>query len=231
MDPGDALATIAEGQIGTRSDAWSDRGNLYGYLMATGSRLADFGTPRQGRSPGLHWVRPGFATPAALHVPFRATLRSGLAPDPSTPDMLRLQNWCAAFVDWCVLQLLLRFGHTTSLSLAHRPRTASAFGLLDWGRRHWRDGCAVLEDRDLAPRRGDVAVFKFSHVGIVSSSEASPTQFTSVEGNTTQFGHGNQGYVVARRVRSTSELRGLIRLPERGQQVLDPVVGGRRSLG
>ena len=227
MDPGDALATIAESQLGTRSDLWSDQGSLFGYLLATNAHLAAFGSAgKKKKRRDLHWVREGFGERAALHVPHSLTLLPELHQEHS-PYLLRIHNWCAAFVDWCVLQLLLRHGHTTFLSLAARPRTAAAFGLLAWGR---RQHCLVFEGHHLSPQRGDIAVFRFSHVGIVSSPLTKSREFMSVEGNTTRFGHGNQGYVVERRSRSASQLRGLVRIPEYRQRVLDPAVRGKTEI-
>ena len=216
MGPGDALATIAESQLGVRSDAWSDRGRLFGYLMASDSSLADFGTRKNGVTE-LRWTRPGFGTPSALHATHRYSLMPELHAAASPPAMLRIHNWCAAFVDWCVLELLMKQGNLTTLSLAHRPGTASATGLLDWGRRR---GCNVFEGGKLAPQRGDIAVYTFHtrhgdqhHVGIVSECEANSSRLSTVEGNTSQSGHGNQGYAVAKRPRDKSLLKGLVRLP------------------
>lgn len=226
MDPGDRLATIAESQIGVRSDNWESRGNMYGYLMATHASLVDFGTRKRRGPAELHWAHTGFGTSGWLEPRRRFTLLSDLSADRSPSALLRFHNWCAAFVDWCVLQLLLQYPGSANLSLGHRPRTAVAFELLRWGR---RAQCTVIEAPYLvlaenvvqpqqaafnaSPRRGDIAVFKFSHVGIVSSSETKSTQFLTVEGNTTLLGRGNQGYTVAKRSRNKTLLMGLVRLP------------------
>jgi hypothetical protein len=209
MDPGDALATIAESQIGIRSDSWSNQGSMFGYLMATDSSLTAFGTQnRKGAGPALQWDRVGFGSRGLPRAHHFSLLDPPQEPDPQF--VLHFHNWCAAFVDWCVMQLLLRRGQTTALSLGKRPKTALAFGLLDWGR---NNGCTVFADEPFTPSRGDIAVYKFSHVGIVASSDAKSTQLMSIEGNTTQLGHGNQGYVVAKRARNKTLLKGLVRLP------------------
>jgi hypothetical protein len=127
---------------------------------------------------------------------------------PESPVILRLYNWCAAFVDWCVLQLLLSSPNATSLSLVQRPTTASAYGLLPWGK---KSGCTVFNGNQTAPLRGDIAIFNFSHTGIVVQSGSA--HFHSMEGNTTPGDGGNQGYLVARRLRSQRGLKGVIRLP------------------
>jgi len=106
------------------------------------------------------------------------------------------------------MQLLMRSPHATSLALAQRPRTASAFGLLEWGK---KSKCTVVNGNQSTPVRGDIAVFHFSHTGIVVQSGSG--HFYSVEGNTTPVTGGNQGYLVERRLRSDGLLRGFIRLP------------------
>jgi hypothetical protein len=220
VDPGDALATIAESQIGTRSDIWLDRARLYGYLMATDASLVDFGTREAGGLTELLWVQPGFGASTVKHVPAHVTLQPGLLPESGPPGMLRIHNWCAAFVDWCVGELLMRHANLTTIPFAQRPRTAAAVGLLDWGRMR---GCAVLGRDSLSPRRGDIAVYTFhtprgdqNHVGIVSLFETTAGQLHSIEGNTSWSAHGNQGYTVAKRLREKSQLKGLVRLPASG---------------
>ena len=220
MDPGDALATIAESQIGTRSDVWLDRARLYGYLMATDARLVDFGTREADRPPELHWTNPGFGAPLIKRAPAPATLQPGPLQESSPSGMLRYYNWCAAFVDWCVGELLLRHANLTTIPYARRPRTAAAVGLLDWGRTR---GCTVLGGDSPSPRRGDIAVYTFhtppgdqNHVGIVSLFETTASRLHSIEGNTSWSGHGNPGYTVAMRLREKSQLKGLVRLPASG---------------
>lgn len=209
MDVGDCLARIAESQIGTRGDDYSGRAALYGYLLATDAKLGAF-DPK--------WTNTGFGSDRASHY---SLLNPGGRDSsshfrlldtqnaPELPVILRIHNWCAAFVDWCVMELLTKSPNATSLPLVSRPKTASAFGLLDWGT-HSRC-CTVVHGHDVAPVRGDIVVFNFSHTGIVV--ESGKGHFHSVEGNTTPLAGGNQGYVVARRSRNQHLLRGFIRLP------------------
>lgn len=211
VDAGDALALIAEGQRDKRADLSSDRAAVFGYLMATD---ADFGAFQPT------WSRSRYGEPSASRLGLlgRAPEQSWLAPTMrlpglsgdgvESPYLLRIHSWCAAFVDWCVLQLLLQHATSTSLTLAQRPRTAKAFDLLAWGE---ASGCTVFQGADNAPVRGDIVVFTFSHTGIVS--EVGTGHFDSVEGNTTSIGGGNQGYVVTRRRRSQHLLKGFVRLP------------------
>lgn len=223
-DPGDALALIAEGQIGTRADLPSEQAAVFGYLMATGAPLAAF-APVWSRS------RYGEASASRSGLLGRAAGESGPASRYRLPGltgsvaesayMLRIHSWCAAFVDWCVLQLLLSYSSSTALTLAKLPKTAAAVGLLDWGS---RSGCTVFNGNKTAPARGDIVVLTFHekhgvshHTGIVSRTGSG--YFDSVEGNTTLGSGGNQGYVVMRRRRSQHLLQGLVRLPSRDDGV------------
>jgi len=210
MDVGDCLAQIAEGQVGVRGDLQSGRAALYGYLLATDAKLSAFGP---------EWARAGFGSDAAPRyhllnagganeLPSRYSLLNTRSNDPELPVILRIHSWCAAFVDWCVMQCLMKSPHLTSLTLSSRPRTASAFGLLQWGD---RSDCTVFNGNRSAPARGDIVVFNFSHTGIVVQSGSG--HFHSVEGNTTPNAGGNQGYVVERRLRSQHALKGFVRLP------------------
>jgi hypothetical protein len=88
--------------------------------------------------------------------------------------------------------------------------TALAFGLLPWGK---TSKCTVFNGNKTAPDRSDIAVFNFSHTGIVVQSGSK--RFYSVESNTTPGSGGNQGYIVERRLRAQSLLKGFVRLPPR----------------
>lgn len=119
--------------------------------------------------------------------------------------------WCAAFVDWCVEQL---YGKHPEFSRRFpRPQTASAFGLLDWGR---KVGCLISMGgvpNNLFPKRGDLVVYNFSHCGIVADTGTGAGTFHAIEGNTNDAG-GRDGYTVARKSRNLSAVKGFIRIPE-----------------
>jgi hypothetical protein len=122
--------------------------------------------------------------------------------------------WCAAFVDWCVEQFLIKFPHTTKVVLANRPRTAAAFGLRTWG---IDNGCKIFHPLNnstgnIAPSRSDLVVYSFSHCGIVSGPGSQPGQFQAIEGNTNNDG-SRDGYEVCRRTRDFSRVLCFIRLP------------------
>jgi hypothetical protein len=94
--------------------------------------------------------------------------------------------WCAAFVDWCVAEWIKDKENTKWLDLKvstpsqWRPRTASAFGLMGWARKH-PNTTSILPDTSL-PQKGDIVVFDFSHTGIVVAGNKQSIQ--CVEGNT-----------------------------------------------
>jgi hypothetical protein len=221
VEPGDALALIAEGQLGTRADLPSAQAAVFGYLMATDAPLSAF-DPAWSRS------RYGEASAPRLGLLGHASGGSGLASrfrlpaltgsGSESPYMLRIHSWCAAFVDWCVLQLLLSYSSSTALTLAKAPRTGAAIGLLDWGS---KNGCTVFQGGEEVPARGDIFVLTFRekhgishHTGIVA--QGGTGHFESIEGNTTLGDGGNQGYLVARRRRAQHLLKGFVRLPSTG---------------
>jgi hypothetical protein len=98
--------------------------------------------------------------------------------------------WCAAFVDWCVAQWLNDkevvswLGLKTMTPSKWRPRTAAAFGLIEWAKKRPNTTQVIYNTK--APKVGDIAVFDFSHTGIVVAT--SKTMFDCVEGNTNQRG-------------------------------------------
>ena len=215
MDVGDCLARIAESQVGTRGDLQSGRAALYGYLLATDVKLGAFDPEIEKTGFGEKTTRISLLNPGANALSSRLHLITQ-QPPPELPVIFRIHNWCAAFVDWCVMQLLINSPHATSLSLAHRPKTALAWGLLEWGK-HKHSNCEVSYDTHQMPDRGDIVVFNFHHTGICvePGSKLHPRDFHSVEGNTTSGGSGNQGYKVEKRIRHLHQLKGFVRLPPR----------------
>jgi len=114
--------------------------------------------------------------------------------------------WCAAFVDWCV-QVWATAG---DFEVEKVPRTAAAFGLIDWAEaNHYQVFGANEGDPD--PQPGDIVVYEFSHCGIVSKGEDGEFDFYAIEGNTNRSG-GRDGYEVAERGRSYAAVKKFIRL-------------------
>jgi hypothetical protein len=211
MGVGDCLARIAESQIGTRGDLESGRSALYGYLLATDAKLGAFEPELERTGFGEPSTRLSLLNPGGSGVVSRLQLFDSAAL-PELPVIFRIHNWCAAFVDWCVMQLLMNSPQTTSLTFAHRPKTALAWGLLEWGK-YKHNHCEVFQGTHHMPDRGDIVVFNFHHTGICVEPGCGKHAFHSVEGNTTSLGGGNQGYKVAKRLRYLHQLRGFVRLP------------------
>lgn len=111
--------------------------------------------------------------------------------------------WCAAFVDWVVLQAMKGGTYTFS-----RPTTAGAWDLERW---------SLAQDNSTQTRRspdddiraGDIVIFKFSHVGIAIASAHGATVET-VEGNTDSSG-SREGGGVFHKVRKLSQIKTRIR--------------------
>ncbi len=125
----------------------------------------------------------------------------------SYPDgMENREPWCAAFVAWCVMRArrddpLLRVGK--------RPDFASVAAWRAWASQAssgvdlWTPG-ARLE------QRGDIALFTFSHIGIVL--ENAGNYVLTVEGNTNLAGE-REGGSVMRKVRQIHTVEWFLRLP------------------
>lgn len=126
--------------------------------------------------------------------------------------------WCAAFVDWCIMEWLKIDGVMSALSLSNhklaeawRPKTAGAFDLANWAK---QKGLKVLDETAHA-RSGDIVIFDFSHVGFVAE-DAPPifSNISTIEGNTNASGNrdSNSGDGVWRKIRARSLARYFIRL-------------------
>jgi len=115
--------------------------------------------------------------------------------------------WCAAFVSMCVQKLIQReplLAHVTP------PRTA---GVRKFYRR-WAPSqrCLIFapDDTSRRPHKGDVVVYTFSHIGIVTGTM--PGGVTTIEGNTNAAG-SREGTSVLRKTRTKDKIRCFIRLP------------------
>lgn len=116
--------------------------------------------------------------------------------------------WCAAFVDWCVLQAMGHCGITETKTFK-RPRTAGAWDLENW---------SLAQDnttKTSKPHRGniqlgDIVIFTFSHVGIAVDFPDSEGYVSTIEGNTDSSG-SREGGGVFRKRRKLSSIRSSIR--------------------
>lgn len=122
--------------------------------------------------------------------------------------------WCAAAVSYWVQTWLAKcpaaaacFGHIAP------PRTARAFGLLEWAEASqgcvWLIPGAALASGAQRALPGDIAVLHISHCGIVLA--ATGTVITCIEGNTDRHG-SREGWECARRARTPSQLRAVLRM-------------------
>lgn len=110
--------------------------------------------------------------------------------------------WCASFVCWCVKEA----GERVDLPF-NRPRTPGAWDFENWAR---REEVELIKPAMREVRRGDIVVFKFSHVGIATGDEANG-RVETVEGNTNKAG-SREGDGVYRKIRRKSQIRSIIRL-------------------
>ncbi len=121
--------------------------------------------------------------------------------------------WCAAFVCWCIREwgkdpeVLALLKKTPAQFEKWRPKTASAFGLIDWAR---KQGLEILSDSQKNQlRSGDIMIFDMSHAAIVVTDEK--TKVLTIEGNTGPSG-GRDGDGVWEKSRERSMARCFIRL-------------------
>lgn len=131
--------------------------------------------------------------------------------------------WCAAFVSWCV-QEMVRSLETEGRRIPgfKPPRLARAYAFENWGvetgLQVFEPPRGILAARATRPSRGDIVVYNFSHCGIVSRVSATEKIFSAVEGNTNRHGE-REGYEVANRPRVFSQAKVFIRIPDHQEAV------------
>ena len=124
--------------------------------------------------------------------------------------------WCAAFTGWCIREWLKDRETVAWLGLKvltpekWRPKTAAAFGYIEWAKA--RPSTTKIIPKSAVPKVGDIAVFDFSHIGIVS--KVNKTNFQWVEGNTNGKGtrDSTSGDGVWLKTRTFSTVRCYIRI-------------------
>lgn len=121
--------------------------------------------------------------------------------------------WCAAFVCWCIREwgknpdVLAALKKTPNAFEKWRPKTASAFGLEDWGR---KNKLTVLDADDRPTlKTGDIITFDMSHVGFVADDHDGVIE--TIEGNTGHSG-GRDGDGVWAKTRNFKEARRFVRI-------------------
>ena len=123
--------------------------------------------------------------------------------------------WCAAFVSHCTQMLLKNNAMFTGVI---PPREASVSRFLNI----WAKGqsCDIFKpnDKNKKPQKGDIAVFKFSHIGIVDTVYSGGVN--TIEGNTNDSG-SREGVTVAQKKRGETLIRAYIRLPVSISMMMD----------
>lgn len=116
--------------------------------------------------------------------------------------------WCAAFVCWCVREWL-KSDSVKSMIHFSRPKTTGAFDFIRWAK---EGGLEVVGENEPC-RRGDIVVYDFSHIGIVSE-DSERGEIEAVEGNTGGAGKRDSEDCdgVWRKFRQRSLVRAFIRL-------------------
>lgn len=118
--------------------------------------------------------------------------------------------WCAAFVCWVIAQAMKTHPGIVWPPNFRLPKTALAHGFPTWAR---AAGCKVLIGGSLGIQRGDIAVYRFRHIGIVAKPPTDDGHgFDAIEGNTDPAG-SREGYTVALQGRQRTSVRAFIQLP------------------
>ena len=134
--------------------------------------------------------------------------------------------WCAAFICWCMREWLVKttgaaewLGINNDETIFWRPKTASAFGFIDWAK---RSNLYITDEKELA-KAGDLVVFDFSHIGIVIEDQvAGSPLIKTVEGNTNGKGERDSatGDGVWLKTRNCNLVKAYIRLHEVKNEVV-----------
>ncbi len=114
--------------------------------------------------------------------------------------------WCAAFVDWVVMQAMISTGKKYTFQ---RPTTAGAWDLENWSLRQ-DNSTWTKKPHNGDIKAGDIVVFRFSHVGIAISAPDKNGNVQTTEGNTDSQG-SREGGGVFKKSRHLSEIRSRIR--------------------
>ena len=143
----------------------------------------------------------------------------------SGPEIVKFQRasnldgsgwpWCAAFIDWCVIQWGKYPDVLAALKLSAaqfedwRPKTALAYGFEQWG----RDKGLLVHNENRNPNglvlhTGDIVTYDKSHCGIIYDDSGS--KIFTIEGNTNDRGDSN-GDGVYLMERKRSFIRSVIR--------------------
>lgn len=116
--------------------------------------------------------------------------------------------WCAAFVCWAVKEAMDSHGMVNTAGFK-RPTTPGAWAFEDWSlAQDFTTQTKRLPKTDI--KRGDLVIFKFSHIGIATSGVDKDGYVMTTEGNTNQAG-SREGDGVYRKRRHIDQIRSRIR--------------------
>jgi hypothetical protein len=113
--------------------------------------------------------------------------------------------WCASFVCWVFLVVLA--GRKITFK---RPTTASAFGFIDWSLAQDASTNTMMNPSTWDIKKGDLVIFKFSHIGI-ALADAADGKVQTIDGNTNAAG-SREGNAVAKKTRLVSQVKARIRI-------------------
>ena len=114
--------------------------------------------------------------------------------------------WCASFLCWCICEA----AQDEPVDW-RRPRTAGAWDFERWAREQKHRGIRLIKPTPKNVKRGDILVFKMSHIGM-ARHDSKGGKVRTIEGNTGAQGQ-RDGDVVASKLRSLSKIRSVIRFP------------------
>jgi hypothetical protein len=110
--------------------------------------------------------------------------------------------WCAAFICWIVRE--------AGMAEEHRPQTAGAWDFERWARKTTNPAELIKPAATGTIRKGDLLVYKFSHIGIAREDETGG-RVTTIEGNTDGEG-SREGGGVWEKSRRVELVRSIIRI-------------------
>jgi len=124
--------------------------------------------------------------------------------------------YCAAFVDWVILQwgknpeVLSALGMDAAKFEKWRPKTAAAYGFHEWAE---EKGLLIIDENknpgETVLHTGDIVTFDFSHIGIIDTDKGNVLY--TIEGNTDAAGSRDGGGVYEK-TRARSLARKIIRI-------------------
>jgi hypothetical protein len=125
--------------------------------------------------------------------------------------------WCASAVSKWV-QDFLASESGKAFRGAKAPRIARAYSFEAWGR---ANGAmiftpAMVRASNIKHQRGDIVIYNFSHIGVVTSVNHTGWNFAALEGNTDAAG-SREGWQVARKARTLGLVKCFVRMTPRAE--------------